>query len=108
MRRLLNGRLPYILIVICYLVAFADFITTYMALSYNQAAEETGILASRFIKLGGFPVLLVFDIFIIGIFTFLAYVIYTRYRSNLAVVLLLGPYICAGIFASINNWSAVT
>ncbi len=108
MSKLLNGRLPYILIVTCYLVAIADFITTYMALSYNQFAEETGILASRVINLGGFPVLLVFDIFLIGIFTLLAYVIYVKYRSNLAVALLLGPYICAGIFASINNWSAVT
>jgi hypothetical protein len=108
MSKLLNGRLPYILIVTCCLVAIADFITTYMALSYNPAAEETGILASRFINLGGFPVLLVFDIFIIGIFTFLAYVIYVKYRSNLAVTLLLGPYICAGTFASINNWSAIT
>ena len=107
MSKLLNGKLSYILIVTCYLVAFADFITTWMALSYNQAAEETGILASRVMKLGGFPVLLVFDIFLIGIFTSLAYVIYVRYRSNLAVALLLGPYICAGIVASINNWRAV-
>lgn len=108
MSKLVNSKFSHILIVTCCLVAIADFITTWLALSYNPAAEEIGILASRFINLGGFPVLLVFDIFIIGIFTFLAYVIYVRYRSNLAVALLLGPYICAGIFASINNWSAVT
>ena len=105
MSRLLNGRLAQTLIAFCCLVAMADFATTWLALTYNPAAEEQGIIASRMFGLGGFPTLLATDILIIGLLTCLAWWVYRKYRSNLAVVLLLGPYICAGIFASVNNWS---
>ena len=105
MSKLVNSKLSHILIVTCCLVAIADFITTWLALSYNPLAEEKGIIASEVIKFGGIPSLLVSDILLIGLLTYTAYVIYSRYRSNLAVTLLLGPYICAGIFSSVNNWS---
>ena len=93
------------MILTCYLVAVADFATTWLALSYNSLAEEQGVVASRVIKLGGIPGLLAVDILLIGMLTCLAYFVYSRYRSNLAVILLLVPYICAGILSSANNWS---
>ena len=104
MSRLLNGQLSRLLIVTCCLVALADFATTWLALTYNPLAEETGIIASRAIGAGGFPTLLAVDIAVVGLLTCLAWWVYRKYRSNLAVVLLLGPYICAGIAASVNNW----
>lgn len=103
---LVRSKLSYILIVTCCLVAVADFATTWLALSYNPMAEERGIIASRVVELGGIPGILVADILLIGLLTCLAYVLYRRYRSNLAVILLLGPYICAGMFSAVNNWSA--
>ena len=106
MSKLVRSKLSYILIVTCFLVAVADFTTTWLALSYNPAAEEKGIVAAQVMKLGGIPSLLVTDILLIGLLTCLAYVLYRRYRSNLAVILLLGPYICAGMFSAVNNWSA--
>jgi len=103
MSKLINARLSYMVIAACCLVAVADFVTTWLALSYNPAAAEKGIMASRAIGFGGFPSLLA--ILIVGMLAGLAYWIYRRYESNLAVVILLGPYICAGIVASVNNGS---
>ena len=105
MSKRINARLSYMVIATCCLVAVADFITTWLALSYNPAAAEKGIMASRAIGFGGFPSLLLMDVLIVGMLTGLAYWIYRRYESNLAVVILLGPYICAGIVASVNNGS---
>ena len=105
MSKLLNTRLSHVLILTCFLVAAADFVTTWMALSFNPVSEEQGIMAARALNSGGFPVLLAADILLIGTLTCLAYWIYRRYGSNLAVALLLVPYIGAGIFASVNNWS---
>lgn len=103
MIKLVHARLSYVLIAACCLVAAADFITTWYTLSYNQFAVEKGIIASQVLHLGGFPALLAADIIYVGILTCLAYAIYVRFKSNLAVILLLGPYICAGIYTSINN-----
>jgi hypothetical protein len=99
----ITRRIPQLLIAACCLVAAADFLTTWWALSTNPFAEETGIIASQVLHLGGFPALLVADLIYVGILSALAYAVYSRYRSNLAPLLLLGPYICVGIYSSISN-----
>lgn len=105
MNNLLNTRLSHLLIATCCLVAIADFVTTWMALTFNSTAVEKGFMAASAIEFGGFPVLLAADIVFVGLLACAAYWIYGRYRSNLATILLLGPYIGMGIFASVNNWS---
>jgi hypothetical protein len=103
MIRLLSGKLSHALIAMCCLVAMADFATTWLALTSNPLAAEQGFMASRAMGLGGFPTLLAADILFIGVLTCIAWVVYRRYRSNLAVALLLVPYICTGVIASVNN-----
>jgi len=105
MIRLLNGRLSHALIAMCCLVATADIVTTWLALTSNPLAREQGIMASRAMGLGGFPILLAADILFVGVLTYVAWMVYRRYRSNLAVALLLLPYICVGVVASVNNGS---
>jgi hypothetical protein len=105
MSKLVNSKLSYVLILTCCLVAIADFVTTWMALTFNPIATEQGIMAARAMDFGGFSALLAADILFVGLLACAAYWIYGRYRSNLATMLLLGPYICMGIFASVNNWN---
>ena len=62
MSNLLNTRLSYLLIATCCLVAIADFVTTWMALTFNPMSLEKGFMAARAIEFGGFPVLLAADI----------------------------------------------
>ena len=103
MSKSLRYGLSYTIMVFCCLVAVADFVTTWAAISYNPSAVETGIMASWAFDNGGFPLLIVMDTLVIGILVGLAYYVYKRYKSTLAVVLLLMPYICVGIVASTNN-----
>jgi hypothetical protein len=103
MNGITGSKTTHFLIVASCLVAAADFLTTWWALSCNSLARETGIMASHVLKLGGFPVLLGADIMCVGMLVGLAYAVHVRYRTNLAALLLLGPYICVGIYSAVNN-----
>ena len=98
------------LLVMVFVVAISDFLSTYLVLTFKNNAYESGSVAQWALDKGGFFLLLGVDLMVAGVLSLAAIGIrsfYARIKvqgyGRAAFVFILIPYACFAAFAVANN-----